>query len=268
MGVLTGGLALAAGAAKCVDFIESGSVAVKRRCGRLERKYWDYFYEHGPGERYGMKEQGRVFSLPFFERVIHISTMKNPDNELPAQHVQSAEKYQVTIPASIVWHIMHDEDAVYRALYSVNLNRNTDVIGSLRPLVIDKAARQLFRVMVKKPFDEMLDVDARENDMFSACAEPLSEMGVALDEVIIKSPSFTDAEREGQAKVAAARILAESNLLAAQEIGSAIRDSAQGHHLASVALADILNRTSNQPEQVMYGPIHPDPPLHVLPGGQ
>lgn len=283
MSMLTGGLALAAGAAKCVEFVHAGEVAVKRRAGSYDSRRMVRFstfspyihtYEAGnEGFRYGIKGRGLAFSWPGIERWVHISTLPNTDNQLPPQIVTCKEERQVKVGAAITWRVIDDEDAIYRALWAVNNNKAANIIPELRPLVIDTAAQQLAVVMNGKTFEEMHQFKDRQAEMMANCYEPMNDMGIGLDRVFFQSPYFTEADIAQQAMRETARIharaaheQAEASIQAAQTLAQAITAAGQSQPEA-VAAAEQTSLGSRQPlESLPFG--EQPAPLQVIRGSQ
>lgn len=252
MGILTSGLALAASAAKSIEIIPEGEIAVLRRAGSYTRRYDSQIHKYIPGDFYrpeagdflGHRGKGVALSWPFAERYVRFSKLPNTDT-LPNQILTSKEKLQMMVGSSIIWHVIGEGVAPYKALYAVDSTRGEDIIPELRQRVIPTCAQAVAKVMNGMSSDAMYEFAKLDERIKDECEKPLSNIGVNLIQVQFESPYETPAEVNRQATF---------------ELADAIRTANQNQSLGAMAAASAMRESPvevlpipRQSSQAEYG---------------
>lgn len=277
MGFVTGGLGVATAALRCFESVPPGVMAVKLRWGSEIRKHNSYFYTQVPGDRYGAKSKGPIFSLPGIERYVHITTRPDMEGDrLKPQLAQTNVGQWVRVGGSVVWHVMHDEDAVYRALGAVN-NRK-EVVPQIKTLVLESTSQALGQIMNGKSLEAMTDVDQRRMELIDKCTKSLFDIGVNLQNVYFDNPHYTEAEMQKQAliesahihacaqkeaAIESARLMAQAHRDAATKIAESISSCTPASQIGAAATFDVFSQFIDQ--QPEHSSSLPAIPLQILP---
>lgn len=255
MSMITGGLAFIAGAAKSIEHVPYGELAVKVRAGRYQRRFDGLWSDKKrAGDYYGYRGQGWAISMPFAERYVRVNTQLNVD-PLPELPITSKEGLQMLIGSAVTWHVMGTDDNPYKALMKLNDSYNKNNLQELRELVVGIAAQGLSVVLNDVPRSAMFDFREIDGNVKDECGPRLLDYGVNLVQMQFKSPYESGPQLTKDAAVEAAQIQAEAtrelaaaHIEAARILSEAVRDSGQSQHVAAtMALNNILSQTGQRP---------------------
>lgn len=217
-------------AAKSVQILGYGDLAVQTRAGSLTRSYdakplhrllalaqgYENYEVPRAGSYYGYvgAEQGGkrvLFSLPFFERYVRISIQENVD-PVPNQFVKSQEGNWMAVGTAVTWRIMGHGDNPYKSLLRLNDPYNANNHKELRQKVVKISGQAVSAVMQKKPEEEMYEFETLTGEIIDQSTAKLGSYGVEMVGVDFENPYETSWSRQARAIESLSQVLRDVSL--------------------------------------------------------
>ena len=139
-----------------------------------------------PGPFYGVRGPGKYKTRPFFGTIQSIF-IGDRSNDLSEITFDRAEHRQYTVHSSIVWNVIHEAEAAYRAKFKTQ---------NLEQAVTNTCVGGLRKVLHMVPEAEIGDEEVVFGELHSKVRRPLNRFGVQLTTLNLHEVRFSQGQMQ------------------------------------------------------------------------